>query len=162
MDKYSTHIPIFEKLFQLKKYSKILELGLGFGSTPFLLKNCDTLTSVEMQSKEWYEKVFEALKSESKWNPQLALGPFAFQDLSAINEKYDLVFVDGHGDSRPEAINYFFDKCDTIVTHDFETSSYRWHLIQKPHHYEMIVYDSLNPFTAIFTKDPDVKNITFR
>ena len=163
MNEYSTHIPVFEKLFEVKKYSKILEFGLGFGSTPFFLQNCDSLTSIEMQSAEWYQKVFEVYKNETKWKSYMAIGPYAFQDISSLNESYDLVFVDGHGDSRPEIINYFFDKCDTIVTHDFETPSYRWHLIQQPHNYKRIVYDRLNPFTAIFTKDPVViENVTFR
>jgi len=158
MNEYSTHLPVFEKLFERKKYSKILEFGLGFGSTPFLLKNCDNLTSIEMQSEEWYNKIYDVFKEEKKWRSFLNLGPFEFLKNDVIDEVYNLVFVDGHGDSRPEVINYFFGKCDTIVTHDFETHSYRWHLVQKPNDYIKIVYDKLNPATAIFTRDMSLKD----
>lgn len=159
MDAYSTHIPVFEKLFATKKFSRILEFGLGFGSTPFLLEHCDHLTSIEMQSKEWYEKVHLELKNNPKWESHVAIGPFEFQKLGIAEESYDLVFVDGHGDSRPEIINRFFGKCNTIVTHDFETASYRWHLIKKPSEYEEFVHTALNPYTAIFTKDQQVKDV---
>ncbi|UCC20630.1 MAG: hypothetical protein JSV62_04900 [Promethearchaeota archaeon] len=159
MDNYTTHLPVFEKLFKQKSYSKILEFGLGFGSTPYLLKNCDSLTSIEMQSEDWYYKVYESLKNEKKWRSYVNIGPFDFMNNKVINESYDLVFVDGHGDSRPEVINYFFDKCDTILTHDFETAGYRWHLINQPSKYIRIVYDKLNPHTAIFTKNHLIKEL---
>ena len=157
MDAYSTHIPVFEKLFATKKFSRILEFGLGFGSTPFLLEHCDHLTSIEMQSKEWYEKVHLELKNNPKWESHMAIGPYEFQRLGLAEESYDLVFVDGHGDSRPEIINRFFGKCNTIITHDFETESYRWYLIQQPQEYARYVYTNLNPYTALFTKDQDVR-----
>jgi predicted O-methyltransferase YrrM len=156
---YSTHLPVFETLFMAKRYSKILEFGMGFGSTPFLLNHCDSLTSIEMQSEQWFQNVYEKLNHETKWRSFLALGPFEFQKNNVINEKYDLVFVDGHGDSRPEVINSFFNKCDTIVTHDFETLSYRWDLIQQPSDYIRIVYTKLNPYTAIFTKDHTISEL---
>ncbi len=154
MDKYSTHIPVFEKLFAVKNFPRILEFGLGFGSTPFLLQNCEHLTSVEMQSKDWYEKVYQSLKDNSKWEAHLAVGPNEFEKLGISDLGYDLVFVDGHGDSRPEVINRFFGKCSTIVTHDYETPSYRWHLIQKPKDYFEFVYSGIVPYTAVFTNDP--------
>ena len=157
INEYSTHLPLFEKLFNIKKFPKILEFGLGFGSTPFLLKNCEHLTSIEMQSQTWYNIFYSELKDENKWNCHLSLGSFEFQKLSVINDKYDLIFVDGHGDSRPEIINLFFEKCDTIVAHDFETASYRWSTIKKPIEYELYVFTELNPYTAVFTKDFDVK-----
>jgi hypothetical protein len=91
----------------------------------------------------------------------LSLGPFEYQNLDISNEKYDLVFVDGHGDSRPETVNYYFGKCDTIVAHDYETPSYRWDLIQQPESYIRVVYDKKNPFTVIFTKDESIKNVIF-
>ena len=161
MNLYTTHLPVFEKIFSVKKISKILEFGLGFGSTPFLLDNCDHLTSIEMQSKDWYDKVYSELIHKKNWRSYLALGPFEFKNIDAINETYDLVFVDGHGDSRPEIINYFFGKCNTIITHDFETPGYRWNLIDQPEDYSRFVYTSLDPHTAVFTKDNDIKNIFF-
>lgn len=157
INQYSTHLPLFQKLFNIKKFSKILEFGLGFGSTPFLLQHCDHLTSIEMQSKDWYEKVYEEFKNEKKWNCHLSLGPFECYNLPVLNEKYDLVFVDGHGDSRPELVNKFFNKCDVIVAHDYETPSYRWNLINKPVEYSKYIYTELNPYTVIFTKDIDIK-----
>lgn len=153
IDPYSSHLPVFKHLFQLKKFSRILEFGLGFGSTPFFLENCDFLTSIEMQSENFYKKVYEVLKDDLKWDPKLAIGPEKFHDCDISFESYDLVFVDGHGDSRPEVINHFFGKCSTIVTHDYETSSYRWHLIQKPNDYKIFVCNENEPYTAIFTKD---------
>lgn len=162
MDKYSTHLPVFEKLFGHKKYSKVLEFGLGFSSTPFLLKNCDNLTSIEMQSEEWYKKVNRELKDELNWRSYLALGPFEFEQIEVINESYDLIFVDGHLSSRPEIINRYFNKCDTIVTHDFEASIYRWNLIEIPFDYSKFVYTKLNPHTAIFTKDDGTKEMLLK
>jgi hypothetical protein len=85
MNQYSTHLPVFERLFGAKKYLKILEFGMGFGSTPFLLKNCESLTSVEMQSEKWYQDVCRELGGEKSWRHYLALGPFAFQGVEAVN-----------------------------------------------------------------------------
>ena len=153
IDRYTTHIPAFRDIFAAREFDRILEFGLGHGSTPFLLENCSHLTSVEMQSEEWYERVVSSLGERKNWKPIMSIGPFGFLELPIFDQPYDLVFADGHGDSRPEVISKYSGLCDTIVTHDFETPSYRWNLINLDDSYKCFVYKALDPWTAVFTRD---------
>lgn len=156
MDEYGTHIPVLNEIFQFLEINNVLEFGMGNNSTPLLIKSCKGhVTSVEMQQQEWYETVVEQnLSNDDKWTPILALGSHEIlSNTDVVNKHYDLVFVDGHGDSRPECINHFFGKTDIIVAHDVETPSYRWELVNTPPEYVMYYYGKENPATAVYSNN---------
>jgi len=156
MDAYATHIPVLSAVFEARKFNKILEFGMGNNSTPLLVdRSQESVVSVEMQQQSWYEKMIDHdLSKNSKWTPILCLGAFAiFENREIMDNNYDLVFVDGHGDSRPECINHFFGKSKVIIAHDVETSSYRWNLVNIPESYKMFYFGHLNPATAVYSND---------
>jgi hypothetical protein len=158
MDPYRTHIPVLETIFKTKNINSVLEFGMGYNSTPFFLERCKNVTSIEMQQKEWFDKITsEYSKTYKDWKHHLSIGPFAAFSLQEVmTQNYDLVFVDGHGDSRPECINAFFNKAEIIVAHDAEEPGYRWNLVNKPDNYNQYLFARLNPFTLIYSKDFDL------
>jgi predicted O-methyltransferase YrrM len=155
MDAYATHVPIMKFIFQERKFRKILEFGMGNNSTKLLFENCDELVSVEMQQQHWYDTMLKQNFAKNKnWKPVLCLGSHKiFENEEIMNKDYDLVFVDGHGDSRPECINHFLGKSKVIVAHDVETASYRWELVRIPSDYEVFYCNHLNPATAVYSSD---------
>lgn len=121
LDPTATHLPILEALLKTGKIKKVLEFGCGLFSTKkFLEHGCDLL-SIEMQHEEWLHKV----KDELGANIILALGPMEWQKLD-LDDHYDLIFVDGHGDSRPDCMMWAKDRTDIIVAHDTEHPYYQW------------------------------------
>jgi hypothetical protein len=159
MDAYATHIPVLDAIFRFRNINTILEFGMGNNSTPLLVEKSQTsVISVEMQQSNWYETmVNQDLINNKKWSPILCLGSHSiFENKDIMNRSYDLVFVDGHGDSRPECINYFFGKSSVIVAHDVEAPCYRWNLVDMPEDYRMFYYSKLDPATAVYSNDLDL------
>jgi hypothetical protein len=156
MDAYATHVPVLDAIFKFRNIDTVLEFGMGNNSTPFLVKKCQSsVISIEMQQTVWYETmVSQDLFNNKKWSPILCLGPHAiFENKDIMNRSYDLVFVDGHGDSRPECINHFFGKSNIIVAHDVEAECYRWNLVNLPEDYRKFYYSKLDPATAVYSND---------
>jgi hypothetical protein len=124
MKTIESHLPVLDKIFKLVPVEFVLEFGMGFGSTPFFLDHGCSLTSVEMQNKEWYDKITQKFQS-GKFNPILSLGPYSYRNLT-FKSYYDLIFVDGHGESRWAVINDFQTKTNLFVVHDTQEKSYQW------------------------------------
>ena len=62
-DLYSTHLPFLEKIFSLiEKPNLVIEFGMGNYSTNFFIQNSNKVESIEMQSKEWYDNMYEKVK----------------------------------------------------------------------------------------------------
>lgn len=98
--------------FALKNTSgDVVELGSGFGSTPFLKLYCaennrDFVTYET--NKEWAEK-----------SGSIFTGTY-FKELGKI----DLLFVDAApGEIRKELINFYKDVANVIVVHDVESGA---------------------------------------
>jgi hypothetical protein len=111
-----------------------------------------------MQSQEWYEK----MKKQVAKNISLLYSPGpigAIEIFDKTQDSFDLVFVDGHGESRWKCINHSFDKTKLIVTHDFETASYNWNLVKMPDSWKCFVYNKLSPHTAIYYHSDIAKDI---
>ncbi len=125
MDPTATHLPILRALLADGSVKRVLEFGCGLYSTPLFLEHGCDLTSVEMQSAEWYERVKAACPDAQQWELWMALGPDAWEQLP-LEDDYDLIFVDGHGDSRPECLMWAKDYAPLIVAHDTEHDYYQW------------------------------------
>lgn len=158
MDAYSTHTPILQTILNTININSVFEFGCGLYSTVLFGQKCKSIISVEMQSQEWYEK----MKNQISKNVSLLYNPGAYDAIEIfrkMQENFDLVFVDGHGDSRWECINAAFSKSNIIVTHDVETPSYNWHLVNKPNDWYYYEYDRLNPRTGVYFKDENLLSI---
>jgi len=123
---YSSHSPIFRKLFETFDIKTAFEYGIGEHSTPLFLEYCDKVVSVEMNTHTvdgmpWYDKVVQDMGERENWEHHnmpgkteaIEYGIKRFQD-----EKFDLVFADGHGDTRGEQANTGFGIAKFVVAHD--------------------------------------------
>lgn len=148
LDPTATHLPVFEKLFEKYPIKTVLEFGCGEFSTSFFIQHASYVTAIEMQSEDWYKRVKKAHPSVDL---RLALGPFKWKEQPLMSH-YDLIFVDGHGDSRPECINWAQDRTDIIVAHDTEHPYYRWELVDVKG-FTKHVYDELSPTTTVWVRE---------
>jgi len=121
-----SHLPVLVEILDARDIRIVFEFGMGDGSTGLFLERCESVFSVEMQSVEWFQKLTTRWR-RSNWNPILRLGPDASWNGS---QRYDLVFVDGHGDSRPEQIRTAMQMTDLIVVHDTQEPGYKWERIK--------------------------------
>lgn len=121
MEPTATHLPILRSLLSGGKIKKVLEFGCGhFSTRTFLEAGCE-LTSIEMQNESWFNEM-----KEGHPDIRLCLGPFDWRK-EALADRYDLIFVDGHGDSRWDCLIWAKDHTDLIVAHDTEHPYYCWH-----------------------------------
>jgi len=154
MDRFSTHLELLTAVCNFIKPKEVIEFGMGDYSTPLLFNNSSNLTSIEMQSESWYNMVNDKFTGNEKWNPILCLGDLDFMNLTYTS--YDLAFVDGHQESRPDCVNLISKYCNTIVSHDTEaTFVYRWNRVDLPDFYTF--EDRRNePWTKVWTKNKDL------
>lgn len=155
---YGSHIePLLFIFNNIPRPTKGIELGTGLNSTPLLLEKIDDLTSVEMQYEEWYHEVCDKLKPEyPNWKPVLNLIPEAYSNLSM--EGVTFALSDGHGSSRPQAVNFFMrGGVETIVGHDTESTWYGWHLVTpEKWGYFSYQFKEKAPYTTVWTKNPQL------
>ena len=147
LDPTATHLPVLEKLFNTHNILRVLEFGCGDYSTGFFHQEGCDLTSIEMQHPKWHDKIADKFPG---MDLRLALGPTAWR-LLPLNEWYDLIFVDGHGDSRPECIEWAKGHTDLIVAHDTEHPYYGWERADMSG-FIKVVHDELLPSTTVWER----------
>ena len=156
LNDYSTHLPILQFVLDTNEKWKIFEYGMGMYSTTLFAEKADKLIAVEMQDENWFNKMSQC---DFKNNTELRcmVGKDLAIDLfKSLDVKFDLVFVDGHGESRWKCINEAFDKCDIIIAHDTETLSYNWHYVNLPNNYFWLDIKVHNPWTSVITNNKDL------
>jgi len=150
-DTAHSHLPVLAQVLDKYRPRSVLEFGMGFGSTGLFLDRCLSVVSVEMQSVEWFhrsQRQFAGHPNRSAWSPVLRLGPDAtWRGLA----EYDMVFVDGHGDSRPEQIRTGMELAPLVVAHDTETESYGWGRIRDhlPDGWTWTDHKEFGPWTTV-------------
>jgi protein-L-isoaspartate O-methyltransferase len=147
LDPTATHLPVLESLLSDGTVKKVLEFGCGLFSTKAFADAGCNVTAIEMQHEEWYRRVREALPSVEL---HLALGPTAWSGVP-LDGRYDLIFVDGHGDSRPECLMWAKDHADLIVAHDTEHPYYGWDRADMSG-FVATVHDALSPTTTVWRR----------
>lgn len=157
MDPYSSHLPILKELFKIVPIKRVWEYGCGRFSTPLFAANCNEVIAIEMQSHDW----FTTMQGELSQYPNLvlkeALGAWTALDVfKGLDERWDMVFVDGHGDSRWNCINLACDKTDIVVAHDTEAPLYGWDHIMIPNNFVEIRFKQYHPWTTIWTCNDNV------
>lgn len=151
MNRFGTHLELLEKIIEFKKISSVIEFGMGDNSTTFFIDKVSMLTSIEMQDEKWYNKICELYKANPIWKPIKSIGPSEIFNLDY--ENVDLVFVDGHGETRAKCVNHMSKYSETIVAHDTEAEKvYKWSEVSLPGYFEFT--DRRNqPWTTVWSKD---------
>ena len=162
---YQSHLPILKQSIESFNIKSVFEFGIGIYSTDLFLKNCDSgIMSIEMndhkhEGRSWYDYTVSELSSHNnscRWRHKQIVGEFfAIHYAMGIfhNEKFDLVFVDGHGDSRGEQVNSVFCEQDPaakiIIAHDTEHMKQRnkWRI---PDSYGIMDFHN-GPITTVIT-----------
>ena len=174
MGKYSvqSHLPIFKKLFKIFDINSVFEYGIGLHSTAMFVDNCSRVISIEMNThaldgKLWYDKVVEEMGERENWEHHNMAGEFpaiAYALRLFNSEKFDLVFADGHGDSRGEQTNSGFGMARFVIAHDAQHLETRnaWRVPQDYTQIDFVnycqAYDKDGdtwPVTTIFCADPE-------
>lgn len=161
VDLYATHMPMLEALVEFKKkLGNVVEFGMGNYSTKFLLQHSEHLVSFEMQSSDWYQamlrNVFESKcsKCKIKWTPIWSLNDLhCYKLANQMFQEVDLVFVDGHQDTRPECANQFMNKAETIIMHDTEYD-YGWKRLKIEGYYSFD-FKKFSNWTTVLTKNQE-------
>jgi predicted O-methyltransferase YrrM len=160
MNDYCSHLPILEFVLDEIKPINLFEFGMGLYSTKLFTNTTKYVISVEMQDESWYDKIKKEnfiTDSKNDINLYCMLGKEnAIDFFKNIDMKFDLVFVDGHGESRWQCINEAFEKCDVIVAHDTETVSYNWSMVVKPEEYTWLDIKKYNPWTSVITNNKNL------
>lgn len=152
VDDYSTHIPVLEAAIEFIKPKTAIEFGPGNYSTSLFADSCNVFMTVEMQSTGWFDKIHSEYADHDNVSVISSISPHEFMYLK-YPENPDIVFVDGHGDSRPGVINFFGGKCDTIITHDSEEAGYGWHRVNLPPDYVEYTVKKYPVYTTVYTKN---------
>lgn len=147
---YRTHLPVLNHILSTCSVKRVIEFGPGDYSTPLFVQQCEMVQCIEMQSEQWYNKVKQSNANKDNFSIICSLSATGFYNLEYI-DRVDLVFVDGHGESRPEVINFFNNKSPIIVVHDTEDSSYGWARIKLDPSYDRFDYKKVRPNTTVFS-----------
>jgi len=157
VDPYGSHIKILEFVVDKFNIKTVLETGLGKFSTSLFINKCDEVISLEMQDSKWYDIISNKFNGSINFHPNLLLGPFsACKFIKNIDKKFDLIFVDGHWESRWMQINVSFSKTDLIIAHDSEVKSYNWHKVIFPDNFVWIDVMNYIPWTAVICKKDSI------
>ncbi|RKX63313.1 MAG: hypothetical protein DRP42_07770, partial [Tenericutes bacterium] len=113
------------------------------------------VTSIEMDHEEWFHKLNSKYGSWDKFSPLIMLGPNkAIDYLRNLDERFDLIFVDGYPGSRWRAVNEAFKKADVVVAHDMDfVELNNYHLITMPADWQCLTYTEVANWTSVWSQD---------
>lgn len=148
---YHSHLPVLRAALRVFDIKSVFEFGSGLGSTPLFIEQCESVHSIEMQEEKWFKKVSDELSGNSNFTYEMMLGPQDSIDYFLDSEKtYDMIFADGHPDSRPECINAAVTKSDIVITHDTHTNEYGWDRVVLPEGWSELIYKEFPPWTTVY------------
>lgn len=149
---YGSHIPALKFIFEHISPKFSMEYGMGFFSTPFLIDHSERVFSLEMQEKEWYDKVVEKYACQ-KWDHAFSEEVDEF----ILMEVPDFLFVDGSSVTRAIGVVHGMQRgVDTIVIHDSESPWYGYWMgdqyVSKLG-YTVHTFTENYPTTTVYTKN---------
>jgi len=153
IDGFASHQPVLMTLLNKIKKAKVLELGIGYGSTPIIVDNSEFSEHYETDL-DWFNNlkqefssekhIFELIKNHSKYE---------WDDAVVFEKEWDIAFIDNaSGESRQSNLLKLKDKAKFIVCHDTEelykpsASNYGWDFSTFKYQY---VFDKYNTFTSV-------------
>lgn len=133
MNAYHTHQPYTKsELEKLCKKSKVLELGLGFGSSPLMYEFCKNNPNSTVQAFEtdadWFNQINNQFGGLTNYTLTL-ISSWNEIDSHLKSKNYDLVFVDqAPWEARIETIDLLKTKTKVFILHDYDYFNKSEHL----------------------------------
>ena len=161
VDGYASHQPILMKLLNSFDKPKVLELGVGYGSTPLIVDNAFYSEHYETDL-DWFNKI----KDEFKGKKNLFYlvqnhTKFEWLDEQVFEKDWDIVLIDNaSGESRQSNLLKLKDKAKFIICHDTEevykssASDYKWDFSSFKYSY---VFDKYNTYTTVVSNYQEFK-----
>jgi hypothetical protein len=151
-----SHLPVLNYLIDACNVRSVLEFGMGEYSTRLFIERCEYVVSVEMNSQEWFDR-FSPLKSDA-FLPLFYPGrKEAIIEASDIGRRFDMVFCDGNGWSRPEQVMIGMCLSDIVVAHDTQSqeaspeAAYGWERLRVPDGWG-VTHHGYVPRTSVYRK----------
>jgi len=132
----------------------IIEYGVGYNSTPYLLGVAQRLTSIEL-NREWMDKVeASATPHHCQWERVICADERT--TLATTLRPCDVVFVDGgnHLHRKEVAQAYMImQAAKAVIAHDAERMEYTYDQMYLPIDWVYVRVEHEQPWTAVMTKD---------
>ena len=154
-----SHLPMLAQLMEVVD-KPVVELGIGYNSTPFLHWMCK-LKGLQLMSFETDKKWFELFKDYQEEDHYLELAKdWQFLDQLSQIDDFGIVFVDHRpAKKRRSSALKFKDSADYIVLHDSELAdnpAYKYTDIYKEFKYMFEFKEVGEPFTVILSNKKDL------
>lgn len=136
--RWSSHIPINSSILRVFDITGVLELGIGYHSTPMFFKNAKKVVGVETDL-EWINKMKDDLVQDEHHRlvyhqmPKRVKRPTRRKELteqelldarnfmlSMVESDLNFLFIDCISSLRWEALTHLHTKFDVITFHDYQ------------------------------------------
>jgi hypothetical protein len=151
IDGFSSHRPVLEKILRQINNPKVIELGIGFGSTPLIVELSEYSEHYDTE-QDWINKFTHLFSENHIFNKINNYSKFEWNE-DIFQKNWDVAFIDNApGESRQSNLIKLKDKSKFIICHDTEelykeaASDYRWDFSNFKYHY---VYTEYNTYTTI-------------
>jgi len=132
---WGSHIPVNQAILQTFDVKGVVELGVGFFSTPVFLSGCDNVLSIETDSV-WVDEVsgqfnphinhkivFHDIAPASRTTNRSSLPESFFDEVTKFYKaidmsEYNLLFIDCASPIRYHSFQILADQFDIVVLHD--------------------------------------------
>lgn len=153
---WGSHQPLLIHVLNTIKTGKVLELGIGYNSTPIMNMICG-MQGREMVSVEtnlsWYNK-FKSYKGVNHDMQFIEHKVLLKEGHKVFDDKYSVAFIDSHQAFRQSMIIKMKDNVDYFVVHDTEcvvygkTNCYKFDfsMFKHAHH-----FTSCTPMTSVIS-----------
>lgn len=159
---YYTHAPylyeVCKRITQNNKRAKVLELGMGNGSSPIFAhfsREGMVVDSVETDHTWYLQCVEKYYKGLENVNPVHHLD-FKQKYAELNNKEYDLVFVDqGSWEDRNSSLIFLLHRTKCFIAHDYDYNQSHWpetHEMLRATFPEFTLYSELTPPTLVCEK----------
>jgi hypothetical protein len=135
---YESHQPVLIELLRRLPGARVLELGVGFGSTPIVFALSGWSLSLETD-RVWFSRIADWSTADHRIELWRARGKLGW-DCAYLDEPWDVAFIDNApGTSRQGNLMRLATCARFIVCHDTEEcfvpalSDYRWDFTSFPH-----------------------------
>lgn len=152
VDGYASHQPVLMALLKKIENPMVLELGIGFGSSPMLVEMSYYSEHYETDDS-WRYKLMQFDNSMHQFKLVKKYDKYNWFDEEIFSKQWDIAFVDNApGESRQSNLLKLADKARFIVCHDTEevykpaASDYKWDFSMFKYHY---VFKNYNTFTTV-------------
>jgi hypothetical protein len=150
----NNHTPLLLWALELTKEGNVLELGCGYGSTPYLQNYCKAnnraLYSYD-SNKEWVDKFEGAIFINDDWEKS-----------GYYDRNYSVALIDeAPAEHRPISVKNLIGKVDIFIAHDTEPENEKYyHMISLWPLFKYVLHDNHNRiWTTIFSNKYDITKL---